>query len=414
MSPVDEVMSAYFVQGVAYAELRDLARTVSGLTGKTKADFSDGNARFVSYRNVFANLAVDHSPDDFVRVEPGEKQNRLERGDIIFTGSSENFEDVGMSSVVETEPEAPLYLNSFCFALRLHDQAILLPEFNKYLFRSEPVRAQIRKCASGVTRINISKERFMKVRVPLPPPDVQAEIAEVLDQLTRASSELESVLGQESDARESQRSRVRDAVLDRGTSLVEETVRLEDVVEFTNGKPHERLVDPEGSIALLTARFISTSGRQARWVHSADALSPARIGDIAMVMSDLPNGRALARCFFIEEDGKYSANQRVCLLRVRNTERVSPRWLYHYLDRNPQLLAYDNGQDQTHLKKGQILDVRVPVLPVHEQNGRARTLDEIDSSISELVANLRDESQARRTEYEYYRDKLLTFEELSA
>ena len=73
-----------------------------------------------------------------------------------------------------------------------------------------------------------------------------------------------------------------------------------------------------------------------------------------MVMSDLPKGRALARCYYIEEDGRYSANQRVCLLRVRDETTTLARYLCHFLDRNPQLLAFDNGQDQTHLKKGQI------------------------------------------------------------
>jgi type I restriction enzyme S subunit len=415
VSRLDELIAAHYPQGVRFAELRDLGHTVSGLTGKTKADFSDGNARFVSYRNVFANLTVDQGADDFVRLEEGEKQHRLHEGDIVFTGSSENVADVGLSSVVLTEPLEPLYLNSFCFAVRFNQPDLFLPSFSKYLFRSEAIRAAIRRCASGVTRINVSKERFMKVLVPLLPLDAQREISEILDQFAKAEAELKAALDQESIARQTQRSRSRSIVLERDREMsLEGTVPLDDLVIFTNGKPHERVIVPEGSIALLTARFISTSGKLARWVNAEDALSPALRGDIAMVMSDLPKGRALARCFYIDEDGKYSANQRVCLLRVRDERRTSARWLYHFLDRNPQLLAYDNGSDQTHLKKGQILEIRVPaVVPLVEQERAAATLDQLDATVDDLEFSLQAERGARRKQYGYYRDRLLTFEDVA-
>lgn len=415
MNRLDQLIATYYPEGVPYRAIGELGSIISGLSGKTKSDFSDGNARFVSYRNVFTNLAVDQEAADFVRVKQGERQNRLRRGDVIFTGSSENVADVGMSSVVLTEPQEPLYLNSFCFALRLHDQDLLVPEFAKYLFRGEAVRAAIRRSANGVTRINLSKQRFKKIRIPLPPLAAQREITEILDSYSRAESELSSALDAESAARQLQQTHLRASVLDRNRPMpLDGSVRLSELVDFTNGKPHERLVSPEGSVALLTARFISTSGKSARWVDPNDALTPARRGDIAMVMSDLPNGRALARCFFVDEDGKYTANQRVCLLRVREDADVSSRWLYHFLDRNLQLLAYDNGQDQTHLKKGQILDISVPVTPRGEQELAARSLDLLDTHVRALVLSLQAEREGRHKQLQYYLDRLLTFEEIPA
>lgn len=104
MSHIDDLIGALAPTGVRFVTLADVAETVPGLSGKTKADFSDGNARFVSYKNVFANLAVDQDVPDFVKVAEGEKQNRLQLGDVIFTGSSETADEVGMSSVVMTEP----------------------------------------------------------------------------------------------------------------------------------------------------------------------------------------------------------------------------------------------------------------------------------------------------------------------
>jgi type I restriction enzyme S subunit len=91
--------------------------------------------------------------------------------------------------------------------------------------------------------------------------------------------------------------------------------------------------------------------------------------------------------------------------------RVSSRWLYHVLDRNPQLLAYDNRQDQTHLKKGQILGIRVSIAPLAEQQRAAATLDRLDRSVRDLALELQDERESRSSQYEHYRDRLLTFDE---
>ena len=251
---------------------------------------------------------------------------------------------------------------------------------------------------------------YSAFKIPVPPIELQREIVKLLDAFAKLEMDLESTLEAETRLRQVQHSHRRDGVLGRSKPS-EGDVTLSDLVEFTNGKAHERLIVPDGSVALLTARFISTAGRMARCVDGEGALTPASVGDVAMVMSDLPNGRALAKCFYVEEDGKYTANQRVCLLRVRDASKLSPRWLYHFLDRNPQLLAYDNGQGQTHLKKGQILDIKVPVIPLLSQERAVATLDRLDASTSDLVASLQAERDARRQQYEYYRDRLLTFNE---
>ncbi|MDA8255914.1 MAG: restriction endonuclease subunit S, partial [Betaproteobacteria bacterium] len=114
MSRVDELIAEHCPNGVEFISLNELGSTFGGLTGKTKTDFSNGNARFVSYKNIFNNLAVDLQANDFVRVAAGENQNLVQLGDILFTGSSETPDEVGMSSVVIESPKEALYLNSFC------------------------------------------------------------------------------------------------------------------------------------------------------------------------------------------------------------------------------------------------------------------------------------------------------------
>ena len=255
--------------------------------------------------------------------------------------------------------------------------------------------------------------QYSRFQIPLPPLDVQREVVRILDALAEAEADLETEIESEVEARRHQYEHYRDHLLRRVDEVGSGFQSLRSLVGFTNGKPHERLVDSNGSIALMTARFISTQGRSARRLKLQDVLTPAHQSEVALVMSDLPGGRALARAFYVDSDNKYAANQRVCLLGVLDQRVISPRFLYYVIDRNDQLLSHDNGVDQTHLKKDWILDVRVPLPPLEQQERIVIALDKLTASLDGIVNDLSSEVAARRKQYEHYRDRLLTFPEAS-
>ncbi|MFQ9761642.1 MULTISPECIES: restriction endonuclease subunit S [Alistipes] len=184
-----------------------------GLSGKSKSDFTDGNAKFVTYMNVYSNIAIDTNINDMVKIAEGEKQNKIEYGDVVFTGSSETPEDCGMSSVMTTQPSENLYLNSFCFGFRIYDKTLLLPDFMKFLFRSENTRKQIVKTASGVTRFNVSKKRFGKVVIPIPPMEEQQRIVAILDKFEALVNDISEGLPAEIAVRRRQYEYYRDKLL---------------------------------------------------------------------------------------------------------------------------------------------------------------------------------------------------------
>lgn len=198
---------------IRWVTMGDAGVLFGGLTGKSKSDFGAGGSRYVSYMNVFENLATDVEANDRVRVGDGERQRRLHRGDILFTGSSETPDECGMSSVVTTEPPEPLYLNSFCIGYRLKDAGLLDPEFSKHLFRAASMRAQIVRTANGVTRFNVSKGRLAKVLIPVPRLLRQREIAAILDQFNSLVNDLSIGLPAELAARRKQYEYYRDRLL---------------------------------------------------------------------------------------------------------------------------------------------------------------------------------------------------------
>ena len=107
---------------------------------------------------------------------------------LLFTGSSENLEECGISSVV-TECHDNIFLNSFCFGFRLKNKNILIPHFSKHLFRDIKVRNQIIKTANGVTRFNVSKKKMENVKIPVPPLPIQEEIVRILDKFAELTAE---------------------------------------------------------------------------------------------------------------------------------------------------------------------------------------------------------------------------------
>jgi len=127
-----------------------------------------------------------------------------------------------------------------------------------------------------------------------------------------------------------------------------------------------------------------------------------------MVMSDLPKGQALAKCFLVDSDNKYTLNQRICAFSARN-DRVDTKFLFYITNRNKQLLRYDNGADQTNLKRNQILEIKIPILPYEEQKRIVSILDRFDALSTDITSGLPAEIAARQKQYEYYRDKLLSF-----
>ena len=196
----DQLLS--FEEGeVEWKALGEVAEIYGGLTGKSKADFDGGNAKYITYKNIFSNLAVDLESLESVKISDSENQHCVEYGDVLFTGSSETADEAGMSSVVTSDFAHPIYLNSFSFGLRFKAGICIAPDFSKHLFRCSFMRTKISKSASGVTRFNISKERFRKIPIPIPCPDnpkksleIQSEIVRILDTFTELTAELTAEL----------------------------------------------------------------------------------------------------------------------------------------------------------------------------------------------------------------------------
>lgn len=153
---------------------------------------------------------------------------------------------------------------------------------------------------------------------------------------------------------------------------------LEQVATYENGKAHENNISDKGRYIVVNSKFISTEGEVRKC--SDDAFCIADAGDVLMVLSDVPNGRAIAKCYLVEADNLYTVNQRIC--KIKPTE-INGRFLFYIFDRNPFFLAFDDGVKQTNLRKEDVLNCPLCIPHLQEEQQKiASCLASLDELIT--------------------------------
>ncbi len=166
-----------------------------------------------------------------------------------------------------------------------------------------------------------------------------------------------------------------------------EVKELRDIADFSNGKAHENHISDSGRFIVANSKFISTEGRVFK--RSNESFCIASTGTILMVMSDIPHGKAIAKCFLVNRDNTYTVNQRICALKPK----IDTKYLFYKINRNPFYLSFDDGVKQTNLKKEDVLNCKISFpRSFAEQKAIANVLsdtDELIGSLDDLIAKKR-------------------------
>lgn len=237
------------------------------------------------------------------------------------------------------------------------------------------------------------------IKIPIPFLSEQERIVGILDTFTSSIENLKQQIAE----RRKQYEHYRDQLLDLEGKPGVEMKKLGEIVVFRNGKGHEKIIIPDGKYIVVNSKFISSDGSVKKYCN--EQISPLYVDDILMVMSDVPNGKAIAKCYLVERNNLYTLNQRIGAFHVCDSNVIT-KYLFYVINRNEQLLQYDNKTDQTNLKKDDILNITIPLPPLQKQHRIVSILDTFEASIHNLEAQLKE----REKQYEYYRNKLLTFE----
>src|SRR5690606_13124747 len=172
--------------------MRFLGYLYGGLSGKSATDFNqltnEDNKYFIPFTNIANNFRIDPESLQTVIISENENQNKVQKGDLFFLMSSENYDDVGKTAVLIDDLEET-YLNSFCKGFRITKEKIV-PEFLNYQLHSKQLRHNLLTGANGFTRINLKIDKVIDLLTAIPTPEEQTAIAAYLDRKTAEIDEL--------------------------------------------------------------------------------------------------------------------------------------------------------------------------------------------------------------------------------
>lgn len=362
--------------------------------GVQKADFVEEGFGCIHYGQIYTHYGpYTYSTNKFVSKATFDKARKASKGDVIMTDTSENVEDICKSVAYLGEDD--IAVSNHALILK-HNQN---PKFLSYSTLTDCFLAQKRKVVVGVKVSGIKPEQLAKFKIYLPSLTEQKRIVEQLDTFTSSIENLKEQIAQ----RRKQYEYYRDQLLDLEGKPGVEMKKLGEIVVFRNGKGHEKIIIPDGKYIVVNSKFISSDGSVKKYCN--EQISPLYVDDILMVMSDVPNGKAIAKCYLVERNNLYTLNQRIGAFHVCDSNVIT-KYLFYVINRNEQLLQYDNKIDQTNLKKDDILNITIPLPPLQEQQRIVSILDTFEASIR----NLEQQLAQREKQYEYYRNILLSFE----
>lgn len=260
----------------------------------------------------------------------------------------------------------------------------------------------------GGANVSLSTDSLKNIKVPVPPLEVQQEIVRILNQFTQLTAELTAEL----TARKQQYEYYRNNLLESFPNDVE--VQFGKLFEFQNGfafksKLFKKMGQPVLRITNIRENHIDESNLV--YFDTADYkenLNPfiVKPGDIVVAMSGATTGK-----IGINKSSKsYYLNQRVGKF-IPNTDIILEKYLYYLLLQNSsKLLEISQGTGaQPNLSSEKLKKLTVKVPPLPEQRRIVAILDRFDALCNDLTSGLPAEIAARQKQYEYYRDKLLTF-----
>ena len=345
--------------------LGDLCTIVSGGTpARSNMDFwNGGDIPWIKISNIKGKYVTE--ADEYITQAglDNSSAKMLSQGTILYT----IFATLGEVGILDFDA----CTNQAIAGITIKDTSRLLTDYLYYYLKAQ--KNYVAEIGRGVAQNNINMSILRNFEVPLPAMQEQHAIVELINHVEmiiqvrkRQLRALDTLI----------KARFVEMFGDRWSNDKEWPIStLEKVADFYNGKPHEQVIDENGEYVLVTSRCIASEGQDVR--RTKELLFPLRTGDICMVMSDVPNGKALAKCMFIDCDGKYSLNQRICCFR---NYRCNPRFLFYLLNRHEYFLSYNDGDSQTNLRKGDLLACPMIIPPLELQDQFAAFVSQVDKS----------------------------------
>lgn len=409
MSKLDELIRELCPDGVEYKRIGDFAMCFPGATPKTTHPeyWENGTIPWMSSGEVnqeevtFTEKKITQKGYDATSTKMVPANTVV----IALAGQGKTRGSVAITRI-------SLCTNQSLCAI-VTDETVL----SEYLFhymRSQYLKLRDLSAGNG-TRGGLNMKMIESYLVPVPPVEIQSEIVGILNGFTNLLMELNAEL----TARKTQYAYYRDKLLTFNIPIKWEP--MEEEFPFIRngfvGTVTPYFTSEEQGVRYLEGTNIHDgviSDNEILYVskefHQKHIRNELKNGDILMVQSG-----HVGECAVV--DDKYAGANCHALIIMSNAGHCNSRFVMHYLrstEGKAKLKKITTGGTVKHILASNMKKFMIPVPPLDVQSRIVNVLDNFEKICSDLNIGLPAEIEARQKQYEYYRDKLLTFKEVAA
>jgi type I restriction enzyme S subunit len=396
--------------GVAHRPLGEVGTFTRG-NGLQKKDLTDTGVGAIHYGQVFTHYGTAATETkSFVAPDKATKLRKAKQGDLVIATTSENDEDV-CKAVAWMGPDDIAVSGDACIYSHSLDA-----RFVAYLFQSAQFQAQKSQHVTGTKVRRVSGADLARIVVPVPPMEVQRAVVDIVVKMEELEGALKAELHAEMRARTRQYTHYRDFLVSGLTNGETQKQRFGDVATIVRGgspRPIKAfLTDDVDGVNWIKIGDVPAAGkyvtRTAQRITPAGGLRSRRVEPGDFILS---NSMSFGRPYIVQIEGFIHDGW----LAIKEFDaHFDANFLYHLLRSTPVYADMANRAGSgtvKNLNADIVKSLKLPMPPMEEQRSIAQTLDTLDGLVNNLTAGLPAEIAARRKQFEYYRDLLLTFPE---
>ena len=392
MSKLDELLRELCPDGVEYKRFDEVC-TLNARIGwqrLTKAEYmSKGDYLLITGTDFTETHEIDYSTCVYVTEERYKQDPKiqLKNGDILIT------KDGTLGKVAQVKGlEMPATLNGGVFVVRCKDSS-LENRFILHYLLSNHFQSVVEQQKTGSTISHLTQTLFSRLMIPIPPLEIQREIVRILDNFTNLTAELTKELTD----RKVQYAYYRNKFL----YFDESSASLKSIGDICNV-----VVGGEPPADCIKGESKDSSHMFPVWGNGKEAYGYSgtyKIDRDAVVISSIGanTGAVYYRKAF------FTPIIRLKVVMPKDNQ-LSSRFLFHVLSATA---IKSKSSSVPNMNANEIKAIKIPVPPLDVQNRIVNVLDNFEKICSDLNIGLPAEIEARQKQYEYYRDKLLTFAE---
>ena len=396
MSRLAELIRELCPDGVEYRPLGEIGCFVRG-GGLQKTDFVELGKPCVHYGQIHTRFGI--FTEEAVASVSDAQYNRLKRadhGDLLIATTSEDDEAVGKATAWLGSGEVAISGDMFYFRHSLD------PKYVSYFFASSLFQEQKRPYLTGAKVRRISDKGLSRVRIPVPPLEVQREIVRILDRFTTLEAELEAKLKEELEARRTQYEHYRNHLLSYDSLAAHGPVEMVELGSVVTLLDSRRIPLKKGDRVSGEYPYYGASGI----VDYVDSYIFDE--DLLLVSEDGANLKARTNPIAFSASGRVWVNNHAHVLKVDSP--LYQKFLEEYLN-SLDLEPYLVGSTQPKLNQSGLLSIPVPLPTERVLERSVLLLEKLKLLVTDFSSGLPAEIAARRAQYEHYRDRLLSFPE---